>query len=73
MDPSIIKKLLDKPEYYNYLKENSNWVKVLRRHPEKYNDFVKYVKERYKIRVQDKVNNAINSMGVLSEVLSSIK
>lgn len=73
MNPLIIKKLMENKEYYNYLKENSEWVKVLRRHPEKYNDFVKYVKEKYHLRAQDKVNNAVNNMGVLSEVLSSIK
>ena len=73
MDPIIIKKLMEKPEYYNYLKENSEWVKVLRRHPEKYNDFLKFIKEKYKLRPQDKINNAINNMGVLSEVLSALK
>ena len=73
MDPFIINKLMDNPEYYNYLKENSEWVKVLRRHPEKYKDFIKFVKEKYKLRAQDKINNAVNNMGVLSEVLSTLK
>lgn len=73
MDPLIIKKLEDSPEYYNYLKENSEWIKVLKKHPEKYNDFVKYVKKKYHLRAQDKVNNAINNISVLSGVLSSIK
>lgn len=73
MDALIMKKLIESPEYYNYLKENSEWVKVLKRHPEKYNDFVKFVKKKYHLRAQDKVNNVINNMNVLSEVLSSIK
>ncbi|MBR5662557.1 MAG: hypothetical protein IKX00_02755 [Bacilli bacterium] len=73
MDPLIIKKLIDSPEYYNYLKENSEWVKVLKKYPEKYNDFVKYVKKKYHLRAQDKVNNTLSNMQVLSDVLSSIK
>lgn len=73
MHPQIVKKLMDSPEYYNYLKENSTWVKVLRRHPEKYNDFVKYVKDKYHLKMKDKVNNAVNHINMLSEVLSSIK
>ena len=73
MDPYIMKKLIENKEYYNYLKENSTWVKILRLHPEKYNEFVKFIKEKYHLRVQDKVNNTLNSMGVLSEVLNSIK
>lgn len=73
MHPMLMKKFIESPEYYKYLKENSGWVKVLRLHPERYNEFVKFVKKKYHLRAQDKVNNAINSMGVLSEVLSSIK
>jgi hypothetical protein len=73
MHQDIVKKLLDKPEYYKYLKENSEWVKVLKRNPKKYNDFVKFVKEKYKLRAQDRFNNAVNHMSVLSEVLSSLK
>ena len=26
MDPFIIKKLMDNPEYYNYLKESFDWI-----------------------------------------------
>ena len=33
----------------------------------------KFIKEKYRLRVQDKVNNAVDNLGVLSEVLSSIK
>ena len=73
MDPMIIKKLLESPEYYNYLKENSEWVKVLKKYPKKYSDFIKFVKEKYKLRVKDKVNNTLSSVNVLSEVLSSLK
>lgn len=73
MDPLIIKKLLESPEYYNYLKENSEWIKVLKKYPEKYKDFIKFVKEKYKLRVKDKVNNTLNNVNMLSDVLSSLK
>ena len=73
MDEVIIKKLMENKEYYEYLKENSEWVKYLKRDKNKYNDFVKFIKEKYRLRVQDKVNNAVDNLGVLSEVLSSIK
>ncbi len=72
MDEVIIKKLMENKEYYEYLKENSEWVKYLKRDKNKYNDFVKFIKEKYKLRVQDKVNSAVDNLGVLSEVLSSI-
>ena len=73
MDPLIIKNLLESPEYYNYLKENSEWIKVLKKYPEKYKDFIKFVKGKYKLRVKDKVNNTLNNVNMLSDVLSSLK
>lgn len=73
MDKIIMKKLLENKDYYNYLKENSEWVRILKRHKEKYNDFVKYVKKKYHLRAQDKVSNALDSVNVLSEVLSTLK
>ena len=36
MNESIMKNLYEKKEYYNYLKENSSWIKILKRNPEKY-------------------------------------
>ena len=73
MHPEIVKKLFEKREYYNYLKENSKWVKVLRSDPSKYNDFIKFIKEKYKLRITDKVENVSSAVGVLSEVLSTLK
>ena len=69
----IMKDLLENKEYYNYLKENSGWVRVLRDNPNAYKAFVKFIKEKYELRVQDKVFNFGNKLNVLSEVLSSIK
>lgn len=73
MHKLIVKKLLEKPEYYKYLKENSDWIRILKRNPYSYNDFVKFVKKKYRLRTQDKVKNTLNNMQVLSEVLSSLK
>ena len=73
MDEEIIKKLYEKKEYYNYLKENSEWVRVLKRNKFRYKDFINFIKKKYKLRTQDKVNNALNKASMLSEVLNSIK
>ena len=73
MDIEIVKKLMEKEYYYNYLKENSEWVKYLKRDKNKYTEFVKFIKEKYKLRAKDKLNNAVENLGVLSEVLSTLK
>lgn len=73
MDDEIIKKLLQKKDYYNYLKENSEWVKVLKRNKFRYKEFESFIKKKYKLRAQDKVSGTLDKMSVLSEVLSSLK
>ena len=73
MHQLIIKKLLENKNYYKYLKENSEWIKVLKRNPNRYKDFVSYIKKKYHLRPQDKVKNTLDKAEVLSEVLSSLK
>ncbi len=72
MDELIVKELLKKKDYYRYLKENSEWVKLLKRDKLNYKNFIKYIKKKYKLRVQDKVENVFENLEVLSSVLSNI-
>ncbi len=73
MDEEIIKKLYEKKEYYNYLKENSEWVKLLKRNKYRYKEFENFIKKKYKLRAQDRAKNTIDKISVISEVLGSIK
>ena len=72
MDELIVKDLLKRKDYYKYLKENSEWVKLLRRDKLNYKNCIKYIKKKYKLRVQDKVENVFENLEVLSSVLSNI-
>ena len=47
-------------------------VKLLRRDKLNYKNFIKYIKKKYKLRVQDKVENVFENLEVLSSVLSNI-
>ena len=73
MHEFIIKKFMEKPEYYKYLKENSEWIKLLKRNPLRYKEFDKFVKKKYRRRTQDKLNDTLTRVNMLSEVLNSIK
>ena len=73
MDEVIIKKLLEKKEYYNYLKENSEWVKLLKRNNYRYREFESFIKKKYKIRTQDKVKNTLNKMSLISDIIGNLK
>ena len=41
MDPIVVKDIYSKEHYYEYLKENSYWIKIINRDRNKYKDFVK--------------------------------
>lgn len=63
----------NKKNYYNYLKENSFWIKELNRNPNNFNKFSEYVREKYKLRASDKISAAIDDIDIVSNVLEALK
>ena len=59
--------------YLKYLRENSNWYKVLNRYPERFNEFVEEVKVNYKLRPVDKISRAIDTFDMLQTILNTLK
>ena len=58
---------------YNYLKENSWYYKELNRGIKNYYDFDKDMKIKYKKRPTDKINNALDSIDIISSMLDIIE
>lgn len=73
MELELQKKLIDTPKMYQYLKENSYWIKYLNRNPEVYKEFQEKMKELYHERATDKLSDAIDNIDLISSVLSSLK
>ena len=69
MQSDIQMKLNKDPKMANYLKENSYWYKYLNRNSDSYKDFLKAMKEKYKMRTSDKIEGAINNIDMISSVL----
>ena len=59
--------------YYQYLKDNSIWIKDLNRDENNINKFIEYCKDKYSLKVTDKISNAIDNIDLLQNVLSIIK
>lgn len=72
MDPYLIY-LLKKDKYYDYLKENSFFIKDLRRNIDNYHNFKDYIKRKYHLRISDKIEDTINSIELVSSVLDTLK
>lgn len=66
-------KLRENAKMYQYLKENSHWYKELNRHPDNYKKFVDAMKEKYKIRPVDKMNNLVENITMINSVLDVFK
>ncbi len=73
MDVIVQQKLNSDPKMTNYLKENSYWYKELNRNSDNYNLFLKAMKEKYHLKVVDKINDAIDNIDMISSILDALK
>ena len=66
-----VKEKLDKdPRFKKYLRENSNWYKELNRDPNSYNNFVKEMKKKYKLRTIDKIDNFVDTVDLVTKIIN---
>ena len=70
MKREVLEKLKKDEKYLFFLRENSNWYKELNRDSTKYDEFVKKMKEKYKLRKIDKVDNIVDSLDIMSKIIS---
>lgn len=70
MNYDILLKLQKDEKYLKFLRENSNWYKELNRNPESYDYFVKKMKEKYKLRKIDKVDNIVETIDLMSKIIN---
>ena len=61
------------PKEYQYLKENSWYIKYLNRGIIDYNTFKNEMKKQYKERISDKLENAVDNIDLISSVLDILK
>lgn len=66
-------KIKNNPLFIEYLHNNSYWYKILNRYPNKFNDFIENVKDNYHLRPADKIKKAMDTVDMLSAILSSFK
>ena len=62
MQYEVLNKLKENDKYLKFLRQNSNWYKELNRNPKSYDLFVKKMKEKYKLRTIDKVDNFVDRL-----------
>ncbi len=57
----------------SYLRQHSNWYKYLNRNPQNINDFIKEMREVYKLRPTDKFNSFVEKLDLISSFIDVLK
>ena len=70
MNYELKRKFDENPKYLELLRLNSNWYKILNRDYTKYDEFVKDMKIKYKLRTIDKIDNAIDMVDLVTKFIS---
>ena len=66
-------KIRNNPNYQKYIRENSYWYKILNRNPELIREFIEEVKDKYKLRFTDKVNNLIDKIDMIERFMEVLR
>ena len=56
-----------------YLREHSNWYKILNRNPDSCPSFVEEMKIGYKLTTSDKINRIIDNISMIQSFLDVLK
>lgn len=73
MDTRIKIMLDSNPDYKRYLRTNSYWYKTLNRHPDMIDTFIAEVKEKYKLRTSDRINDLIDKIDMVSKFINVLR
>jgi hypothetical protein len=70
MNIIVQNKLIEEEKFKMILRENSNYYKFLNRDSDYYKEFKKNMKEKYKLRTVDKIDNVIDSIDLISKIFN---
>ena len=63
---------LKKDKLFEDLKKDSYLIKRLIRNPNEYKEIKKTIKEKYKLRITDKITNTVNDIELVTNIISTI-
>lgn len=67
----VLLKIKSDPNALKFLRENSEWYKILNRDPNKYDDMINLMKEKYQLRVSDKLDKLSTGLDLISLFIDS--
>ncbi len=73
MDFITQKKIFENPMLHRFLRENSYWYKILNRDPDKIDDMIKDMKDKYKLNTSDKIERFGEKLTFVESILDVLK
>ncbi len=73
MDLSLQQNLDKDKKMALYLKRNSYWYKDLNRNSDNYKKFVSAMRDKYHLKMTDKISDAIDNIDLITGILDSLK
>lgn len=73
MSYDIINRINHDINLKRYLRENSNWYKILNRNSNSFPYFVEEMKVKYKLTTSDKINRTIDNINMIQSFLDVLK
>ena len=65
--------LKSNPKLYQYLKENSEWLKQLNRSNHSLKKFESFIKDKYHLKKTDKISDVLDNLDIVTNLLSTLK
>lgn len=72
MQLETINELEKNKKMHKYLYDNSVYYKILNRSPLNYQKFVNDMKEKYKLKTTDRINDAVEKIDLVNSILKVI-
>lgn len=66
-------KINSNPNYQRFIRENPIWYKILNRNPLEFKNFVLEVKDKYELKVTDRINKMLDNINTLQTFLDVLK
>ena len=73
MQVETLLKIKSNPNFYRYLRENSYWYKYLNRSPLSLKEMEEEMKEKYRLRPTDRLENVSNTIKMIESFLEIMR
>lgn len=72
MNKLVFNSIIENEKLFSHFKEQSYWIKELNRNPNAFKVFKDQMKVIYRERASDKINDAIDSIDMVSSIIDTL-